>query len=400
MNKKEDIIPVQEAKQIVRKSAVLLPSVSLSLDQAAGTVLAADVHALIDIPFYDQSSMDGYAFRFADWDPGGSLIVEGELPAGHNQAFSLGPGRTARIFTGAAVPLGADTVIMQEKVLVENNRLRIQDTDLTKGSYVRSRGSEIQAGALALPCGASLTPGAIGFLAGLGLKEVTVYPKPRLSIIVTGKELVEPGLALGYGKVYESNSHSLGAALQLLHLPVVQISSVEDDMHLLETAMQRALEVSDILLVTGGASVGDYDYLAAAATRCGVTKLFHKVKQRPGKPLFFGLKGKRLVFGLPGNPASVLTCFYEYVIPALEELAGHKNLVESRFLPLAVPWEKNAGLTHFLKASCTRETVMPLDAQESFRMYSYARANCLICLPEDATSFQPGDLVEVHVLPD
>jgi molybdopterin molybdotransferase len=395
----KSMITVSEAKQLVRANAARLPATSLSLDEAAGSVLAADVHALYDIPAYDQSSMDGYAFRFSDWHPGEQLLIEGEMQAGQDLPLTLAQGRTARIFTGAPVPKGADTVIMQEKALVENNRLTIQDKTLTEGSYVRPKGSEIRAGDLALPAGSRLTPAAIGFLAGLGLKKVSVYPRPRISILVTGKELAEPGQPLGFGKVYESNSHTLAAALDQLHVKAVHTASIDDDLLLLQAAMGDALEKSDILLVTGGASVGDYDFLSGAASRCGITTVFHKVKQRPGKPLFVGKKDDRLVFGLPGNPASVLTCFYEYVIPALEELTGLRQLIQSMLLPLGIAWEKSAGLTHFLKASWSAEGVVPLDAQESYRMHSFARANCLICLKEEDTSFRAGDLVEVHLLP-
>jgi molybdopterin molybdotransferase len=151
--------------------------------------------------------------------------------------------------------------------------------------------------------------------------------------------------------------------------------------------------------LTGGISVGDYDFVLQAATECGVTKLFHKIKQRPGKPLYFGKKENKLVFGLPGNPSSVLTCFYQYVIPALEKLSKRKIGLQTLKIPLAKLFQKNAGLTHFLKGFYDGKTAMPLDAQESFRLSSFAKANCLIQIDEDITSLKEGELVDVYLLP-
>jgi molybdopterin molybdotransferase len=199
--------------------------------------------------------------------------------------------------------------------------------------------------------------------------------------------------------VYESNSFALSAALYQLHITDVTIQKVHDDPDAVTAILQHALQNSDIVLLTGGISVGDYDFVLQAADRCGVSALFHKVKQRPGKPLYFGKKGEKIIFGLPGNPASVLTCFYRYVIAAMEQLSGHDFGLHSIKAPLGKSYRKVAGLTHFLKGTFDGQVATPLDAQESYRMQSFARAGCLIELEEEEVDCREGSMVTIHFLP-
>ena len=335
--------------------------------------------------------MDGYAFG---WPMPDSLSVIGEVAAGVKPDFMLAPGEAARIFTGAMLPSGADTVVMQEKVTVTGNRLTIGDPALQQGANVRPTGADIRRGEIALPKGTVLQPAAIGWLASLGLREVSVYPAPRVGLITTGSELTPPGEPLAPGRVYESNSFALRAALAQAGHPLAMHVFAPDDPAVLEQRVRQALEVSDVLLLTGGVSVGDYDFVAGALEACGVETVFHGVRQRPGKPFYFGVRGGRPVFGLPGNPSSVLTCFYVYVLPAL---SGRGLRVER--LALSAPYRKAPGLTHFLKGAATDRSVEPLSAQESYRMSTYARASCLIMLPEDGSVFDEGTLVDVYRLP-
>jgi len=371
----------------------------MPLQQAAGKVLAMDVYATTDIPAYDQSAMDGYALSYTGWKEHKTLMVQGEVPAGSADRYSLPAHQAMRIFTGAAVPAGADTVVMQEKIRTENGKLIIEDEKLRSGANVRPQGSEIQAGALALPKDSRLTPAAIGFLAGIGTSEVLVYPRPSIAIIITGNELQTPGHPLAYGQVYESNSFALAAALQQLHMNQVDVQRVQDDPDAVTEVLQQALQHSDVVLLTGGISVGDYDFVLQAASRCGVMPLFHKVRQRPGKPLYFGKKEEKLVFGLPGNPSSVLSCFYLYVVPALEQWSRHSLGLRTIQAPLGKPYQKAAGLTHFLKGHYNGQTATPMDAQESYRLRSFARANCLIQIDESVAECLSGTLVDVHLLP-
>lgn len=393
------MISVSEAKKIISENVSPLKPVMLPLSDAPGLRLAEDIYATTDIPAFPQSSMDGYAFSFEGWKQYKHLKITGEIAAGSREVLTLAPGNAVRIFTGAAVPPGADTVIMQEKTKVENGELKIEDESLQAGTSVRPKGSEIIAGALAIEKGNILFPAAIGFLAGIGITVVNVYPNPSIAIIITGNELQQPGQSLQHGQVYESNSFALKAVLTQLQIENVQILYAKDNPGELTATLQKALEQTDVVLLTGGVSVGDYDFVLQAATDCGAEKLFHKVKQRPGKPLYFGKKDNKLVFGLPGNPSSVLTCFYQYVIPALEKLSKRKIGLQAIKVPLAKAFQKNTGLTHFLKGFYDGKTAMTLDAQESFRLSSFAKANCLIQIDEETTSLKEGELVDVYLLP-
>ncbi len=395
------MITVEEAKKIIQEQVNPLKPVPVTLTDAAGLILAIDIYAEIDIPAFPQSSMDGYAFSFSGWQTNKSLQIAGEMAAGSGETISYTPEQAVRIFTGAAVPEGTDTVVMQEKVKTENGELYIADDKLKAGGNVRLKGSEIKAGALALPAGTFLSPAAIGFLAGIGITTVIAWPKPTVSIIVTGKELQQPGKPLQYGQVYESNSATLKAALKQIDISEVKIYWADDDLDILKQVLQAALKQSDVVLLTGGISVGDYDFVLEAATQCGITKLFHRLKQRPGKPLYFGKKEDQLVFGLPGNPSSVLTCFYEYVLPALRQLGNDTNIgLKKLSVPLGKAIDKPTGLTHFLKGYYDGEKVLSLDAQESYRLSSFAKANCLIKINEETTHCDEGANVEIHLLPD
>jgi len=394
-----NFIPVQEAKKLIREHTNILSPVRLPLQETAGLVSATDIFATVDIPSYPQSSMDGYAISFSGWQRNKMLIIEGESAAGTQEPISLVPGKAVRIFTGAPVPDGADTVVMQEKTKTENGLLIIDDKNLETGLNVRPKGSEIKTGELALPKNSVLTPAAIGFLAGIGNTGVNVYPSPRVSIIITGNELQQPGQPLQYGQVYESNSFALKAALQQLNIHHTEILRADDELEILSDALAGALQQSDAVLLTGGASVGDYDFVLQAAAACSVETVFHKIKQRPGKPLFFGKKENKLVFGLPGNPASVITCFYEYVAPALARLSNKIFSLQKLNVPLIKPFKKAAGLTHFLKGFYDGKTVTALHAQESYRLSSFANANCLIQVNEEITECKEGEPVEIHLLP-
>ncbi|MFT3932766.1 MAG: molybdopterin molybdotransferase MoeA [Chitinophagaceae bacterium] len=386
------MISVAAAKKIITDNLLVLHAVKLPLHLALYRRLAVPVYSTVDVPAFAQSSMDGYAFAYADYQPGESLEIVGEVQAGAANNFVLSKGEAARIFTGAPLPAGADTVVMQEKVTVKDKRLSILDEGLQKGNSVRLQGSAIKKDELALEKNSYLSPGALGFLAGMGIDEVTVYASPVVTIILTGNELQQPGKPLQFGQVYESNAVALQTLLQSLQIENVKILHAPDEPLAIQKTLRAALEESDLVLLTGGVSVGDYDFVVNAADACGVQQLFHKIKQRPGKPLYFGRKENKLVFGLPGNPSSVMSCCYQYVLPALQiELVQLKA-------PLAKAFQKPAGLTHFLKGWFDGEKVTILDAQESYRMSSFAKANCLVKLEEEVTLCKEGELTEIHLL--
>ncbi len=389
------MISVDEARQLIKNNVEVSPSKKLALKDAVGFVLAEDVYSKIDFPPFNQSNVDGYAIAFKDANE--QLIINGISAAGNNENIKLLSKHAMRIFTGAPVPENADTVVMQEKVIVENDILTIEDDKLQQGLNFRAKGKDIKQGSLALHKDELLTAGAVGFLTALGLTEVNVYAKPSVSIIITGNELQQPGKNLQYGQVYEANSFMLKAALNQLHFNDVEVYHVDDNLERLTSTLNNALNKTDVVLLCGGVSVGDYDFVLRASMNCDVEKIFHKVKQRPGKPLYFGKKEKKLVFGLPGNPSSVLTCFYEYVVDALGMILKKKSFIKIAKAVLQNEYTKIDGLTFFLKGWLENDAVTVLDAQESYRLSSYAKANCLIELDENRTTYKAGEKVEVHI---
>lgn len=395
----DPLISVEEAKGVINRQAFAKRRVRTAVQDAEGKVLATDVYASVDIPAFDQSSMDGYAFSFNDWEKERSLLISGEIPAGKQATLSLHKGTAARIFTGAALPPGADTVVMQELVTVKDDRLAVNDPHVALGNHVRQKGSEIKNGELALTAGTIVNPATIGFLSGIGVNEIAVYATPTVALVITGDELRQPGLPLLHGQVYEASSRMLMAALRQMGIEQVEVFFAKDELNDTIHAMENALDAADVVLLTGGVSVGDYDFVLRAAEACGVDKLFHKIKQRPGKPLFFGRKGEQVVFGLPGNPSSVLTCFYEYVWSVLSRLAGKNVQLKKIDAPLLTSYVKNNQLTHFLKGFYCEGKVEILHAQESYRLRSFAMANCLVALKEEMKTYLENELVEIHLLP-
>jgi len=395
-----ELISVTEARDLLKKHSELLIPINVSLMDALGLILSENVFAKTDVPPFNQSSMDGYAFNYDSWKKSGKLTTEGEVAAGSADNVKLNPQNAIRIFTGAAVPEGADTVVMQEKVKISGGNLVIEDENLVKGMNFRTRGSEILAGSIALRQGMVMTPAAIGYLAGVGIHAINAYPKPSVSIILTGDELQCPGKELRPGQVYESNSYALNAALKQAGISKIDFFSSEDNLVALTAIMAIALDTSDVVLLTGGVSVGDYDFVVRAAMANKVEQVFHKIRQKPGKPLFFGKKDQKTIFGLPGNPASVLSCFYEYVLPALGHMSMRNTALKSLDVPLKTALKKPAGLTQFLKGYYDGNSAIDLKAQESFRLSSFSRANCLIKLEEGKTEFSENELVEIHLLPE
>lgn len=391
------MISVQEAKDLVDSVTLPVRIERSSLVQALGKVLASDIIAEIDVPAFPQSSMDGYALQFT-----GSvapLRIAGKIQAGDRNMQKLEQGEAMRIFTGAPLPEGADTIIIQEKSEVLDGYLVLKDDKLTKGQFVRPRGAEVKKGETAMIAGTYLSPAALGFLAGIGFAEVAVFAAPSVTIILTGDELQQPGKSLSFGQVYDANSFQLTAALQKAGIHSIHIKHATDTFESVRSAIGDALQETELVLITGGVSVGDYDLVIPAAKECGIETLFHKIKQKPGKPLFFGRKEEKIVFGLPGNPSSALTCFYEYVLPLIDTWLRLPHSVRTLHAKVEHAYKKPAGLTHFVKAFYKDGNVSVLHAQESFRMHSFAQSNCLLVLPEESTGCESGDIVNVHILP-
>lgn len=391
------MITVKKARQKVVAAAWKKGKIALvPVEKAAGLRLAKPVYAQVDSPSFAQSNMDGYAFAFADW-VGGELQISPDVQAAGLAPKQINKGEAMRIFTGAALPLGADTVVMQEHCEAANGVLRIVKGEPKQGQHVRARASQIAKNECAMPASALLNVAAVAYLGMLGIGEVWAWAAPRISLIVTGKELVKQGQPLELGQVYECNSLSVRSFLGSLGLDLDRVVQTDDEPQEILAAINNLLPQSDILLLTGGVSVGDFDYVAAALAEAGIKKGFHRVAQKPGKPLYFGVSEGALVFGLPGNPASVLVCCYQYV------LAGISGWMRRSFLrrerrELVAGYGKAAGLRHFVRARLVGERgVEILGAQDSFRMDTFAAADALAELGEAATRLEAGEIVNVVI---
>ncbi len=394
------MLSVELTRKRLEEEIQSTPSILIDLNEAVDYAVSEDIISTIHFPSFDQSAMDGYAFRMEDLSKFAQLEIIGEEQAGDTlEKCLLKEGCAYRIFTGAKIPLGADTVVMQEKTQRTDHHLKIIDHDLKKGSNIRTIGSQTQKGDKVVPKGARITPGTASLIAGLGLSSIPVFQKPTITILTTGKELILPGLSIQSGQIYESNSFSLKHALQTMGLKPIEINWVDDTLKATNLAIEQSLLHSDVIIITGGVSVGDYDFVIPALVQNGVTQLIHNVKQKPGKPFYVGKKENKYIFGLPGNPASVLTCFYMYVLPSLRKMMGFTQTgLTSLYLPLHSNFKKKSGLTHFLKAIVHERSVELLDHQESYKMNSFAIANALVELEEDATECIKGDLVKTHLL--
>jgi molybdopterin molybdotransferase len=387
------MISVDEARAKILENIPYSRMATVPLAGALGSVLAEAIVSPIDTPPFDQSAMDGYAFAFDVTNPTPALSVEREIQAGENPVKPVLPGQAVRIYTGAKLPPGTDSVIMQEKTIAEGNKILLKDNSIRKGTNVRVQGSQTKKGAVALEESSLLTPAALAFLAGLGIGHLKIFTKPAISIIVTGNELEPNGGSITGGKIYESNALGLTAALNQLGINPVSAEAVPDREEKIADAIKSRLS-SDILVLTGGVSVGQYDLVPAALEKCGVQKIFHGVRQKPGKPIYFGRKNDTLIFALPGNPGAVLTCFYQYLVPVIGRLT-RRNYYDSLVLPLENSYSRKKGLTGFLKGKTGASGVRILDKQESYLLNSFALADCLVELDENFETGKPGDPVRL-----
>lgn len=388
------MIEVEQALSLIDAHATVLEVEHLAVGAALrGRVLANAVLAPADLPSFRQSSMDGYALCYkAD---ASSYEVVGEVAAGSSEQYSLSPGQAVRIFTGARVPEDCDRVIMQEQVSRTATSIQL-NTDTREGQNVRAIGSQIRKGEMVLEAHTSLTPASIGLLASLGIATVSVIQRPRVAIVVTGNELVALGETKNEVQVYESNSLALQAALEGLGLEVAKVLYASDDPDQTVARLDEALHEADLVLISGGISVGDYDYVADALKAIEVESIFYTVRQKPGKPLFFGKKGEKAVFALPGNPASTLSCFYVYVKRHLERVQGIE--VKDLELILEAPIENRFGRALFVKAKRSGGTVTPIDEFNSATLMSFAKADALIYVPAETSRIEAHTTVKVFAI--
>ncbi|MEB2776577.1 gephyrin-like molybdotransferase Glp [Algoriphagus sp. D3-2-R+10] len=384
------MISVSEALDLIKTHTGQLPKVKMPLRDAYGCFLAEEILAPISLPSFRQSAMDGYAFRSGEVY---ELEVIGECKAGDALEFAIGENQAVRIFTGAYVPDQADTVIMQEHVEVNGSKIAIQNMP-EKRTNVREIGEQVQAGEQVLPAGTKINESIMGFLTSFGITEVLVFNKPKITLIVTGNELQEAGSPLKPGCIYESNAIMLESALKSRGFDSVRILKVADDFEATKKTIIRGLE-SDLLLISGGISVGDYDFVNEALQANGVNEIFYKVNQKPGKPLWFGKTEKTLVFALPGNPASSLTCFLIYALSALKIMSGNPD-VDLNFQTGVLKHRtfNKFGKTLFILGTEKNGEVEIYPKQASSMLISYALGNALVLIPEDLEVLGAGESVQ------
>lgn len=384
------MIQVEEALSIIAENSTNMPVQKIQVSKSLGYILAETVYSPIAMPPFRQSAMDGYAFIHSEKH---QYDIVGISQAGDHSKIKLKENEAVRIFTGAHVPNNADTVIMQEHVMATEKSILITRMP-EQFANVRNKGEQIGEEEVVFKANTLITPAAIGFLACLGITEVEVFKKPKVAILVTGNELVEPGQKLSKGKIYESNSVMLQAALQTIGLKKTKVYKVKDNLKATKKALKEILKKNDIVLISGGISVGDYDFVKEALLENGVQELFYKINQKPGKPMFFGSKNDTLVFALPGNPASSLTNFYIYVYPAIKNRMGFSDIHLKKMLrKLNDNVTNTTGKTLFLKALYDETHVTVLDGQSSAMLNTFAIANSLLVVPNDVESLKKGQLV-------
>ncbi len=388
------MISVGEALQIIEGNAVCGDVISIPITEALGYVLAETAISKINMPPFRQSAMDGYAINILPNID--KYILKGEIKAGDSHSYELKPGEAIRIFTGASVPKTANAVVMQEKVnRLDDAKISLQESPIIEQN-IRPKGEQCTVGQEVVLPKTYLNPAALSYLVSVGVNEVKVYSKPKVAIVVTGSELIDINTPYQDGKIYESNSILLKSELLKLGIKDITVLKVEDNYEATKKTLQNALSVNDVVLVSGGISVGDYDFVGKALKSLGTKELFYKIKQKPGKPLFFGKNNNSFVFGLPGNPASALTCYYMYVLPLLKKYIGYSDIhLNRKHLSISHDYMVKGIRAQFLKAVVEGKEVTVMHQQSSAMISAFIDANAYIYLPEFSEELKKNDSVEV-----
>jgi molybdopterin molybdotransferase len=401
-------LPVDRARALIREFLTPVTGVErVHIRAALGRVLAADVESPFDVPGHDNSAMDGWAVRFADLDAAKETPLRriGESFAGKPFAGELHKGETVRIFTGGVMPRGADTVVMQERARETAEGALIAAGAVTKaGQNRRFAGEDLRCGAVVFRNGQPVRPAELGMLASLGINEVSVYRKLRVAFFSTGDELRSIGQPLATGEVYDSNRYTLYGMLERLGCEIIDMGVVADVPDLLERAFRDAAAAADVVITSGGVSVGEADFVKSLLDKLGEV-LFWKIAMKPGRPLAYGRIGAAHFFGLPGNPVSVMVTFYEFVRDALLILQGRANVAPLPMFraALAAPIRKAPGRTEFQRGILSPDAagawqVRTTGDQGSGILSSMSQANCFIVLPAETGNVEAGTQVDVQPL--
>jgi molybdopterin molybdotransferase len=390
------MITYAEAVRIIDENTQRLGSQVLSTAGSGDSFLAADVVAQIASPPFDNSAVDGFGRRAEDLDAE-SLKLAGAICAGDSGDLEVPRGAAVRIFTGAPVPRSIATVSMQEDCELQGERVAFAlKSDV--GDHIRRAGSDFSAGTTLIQAGRQMSPPLIGLALSGGCDKVDAIAKPSVSIGTTGDELIKPGDKLRPGGIYNSNEGALFQAARGLGIQP-RVWHAKDDPAAIRSSIESSLEQSDVLITCGGVSVGEHDYLKQVFRELGVTERFWSVAIKPGKPVFFGTAGEKLVFGLPGNPVSALVTFQLFVRPALLKMMGQPNPWPT---PAKLRFEggvrKKPGRMDFLRGIMSSNGVREAGAQGSHQLMALAEADCLIHFPLELSELRDGDLVDVTPL--
>jgi molybdopterin molybdotransferase len=388
------MISEEEARATILETVRPLPPRKLSILQTLDCFAAQDYLARLPLPNFDNSAMDGYAVIASEAKSGKRLRVIGEQPAGVDRQLRISVGQTVRIFTGAPIPSGADAVIMQEDVTPGGEQI-VLNTDAEPGEFVRRRGCDLGEGQKILSAGERIRAATLGLLASQGMDEVLVGGEVRAAVVSSGDELAKPGEKLEAGQIYESNAALLFGLLQRCRATVASTRHCSDNLDSLGKAFQSAAG-NEILIVSGGVSVGEHDLVQKALKSLGAKIDIWRVAIKPGKPFLFGRLGDCAVFGLPGNPVSAFVTFLQFVRPAILKLMGAADL-DSLKVPakLAVDLKNDGDRVHYFRGRLEHGSFAPVGRQESHALFGLSRSNALLRVAV-GQSFQAGDLVEVE----
>ena len=398
------MIPICEALQAILDRALPLEAEQIALTAAYGRILAEALHAVRDVPGFANAQMDGWALRSADVAGATSLNprrlqITGRAAAGDPLPPRVMSGCAVRVFTGAPLPEGADAVVMQEVCRADatDTSVRVGYAPIS-GEFVRSADDDLAAGSEVLEGGRALGPFEVALLASLGTERLWVRRQPRVAIAVTGNELVPVGQPLSAGKIHDSNAWLLRGLVAEHGGTVVPLGIGTDEPAALATCLAAGLDC-DILLTTGGVSVGDFDLVRPTLEGLGVEPVFWRVAQKPGKPLYFGMHGRTLVFGLPGNPVSAALCFLLHVAPALRRLGGRADVFAPlRQVRMAATVRSPEGVTEFIRCQVVEDgpvpSVRPAGTQSSAALSVLAAAEFLAVVPIGRSEVESGQILD------
>ncbi len=389
-----ELLSIDAALDAILARARSLEAEDVAIGDAANRVLADAARAVVDLPPFASSAMDGFAVRAVDTP--GMLSVVAKIAAGRPASLSLGPGEAMGIATGGVVPEGADAVVPIEVVAETDGTVAISEA-IPPGAHVRPRAGDIRAGEVVLDARTRLAPAQLGAAAAAGIDVLRCTRRPRAAVLSTGTELRRPGEPLAPGELYEANATMLAAALAAAGAEVETLPAVPDDERRHREALERALE-ADLVVTSGGVSVGPHDLVRAIERDLGVEEVFWRVAVKPGKPLAFGVRGRTLVFGLPGNPVSALVCFEVFVRPALRALQGEREPRPAYAAgTLAAPVRRNVERDEFVRArtrfSDGRALLEPVLGQESHMIARAATADALVLAPRGEGELEAGSAV-------